>query len=297
MAKLKEVYEMSALRRGEKGPRTREVVLALLRQHERDDALPTNGRFVFYELEQVGKATKPLPGDTRPNRRRSIGWPPGSQDITDALTELSEAGVIPWSWIVDESRSISTWTDAVSVTEYLLERLEKGFRLRPWGDGLGPLVICEADATAGVLDRIARRYLVPITGTRGNANRFLRVEVAPVAFDRDVIYLGDEDFSGGHIERNTEAILRDEGWDGAWERIAMTQELARRFHIDPILKTDGRTKETYEAIEVESLGQARLERLLERELVARLPEPLEDVLKRQQEQEDAAARRLKRWKI
>jgi hypothetical protein len=57
--------------------------------------LPTTNRFLFYELEGMGQACKPSPDDLRPNKRRSIGWPPGSQDITDALTALREQGVIP----------------------------------------------------------------------------------------------------------------------------------------------------------------------------------------------------------
>jgi hypothetical protein len=35
--------------------RLQQACLDLLRQHERDGAIPTNGRFVFYELEQLGK--------------------------------------------------------------------------------------------------------------------------------------------------------------------------------------------------------------------------------------------------
>jgi hypothetical protein len=34
--------------------RIQRVVLDLLDQHEADGGLPTNGRFVFYELEQQG---------------------------------------------------------------------------------------------------------------------------------------------------------------------------------------------------------------------------------------------------
>jgi hypothetical protein len=288
------------LERGEKVRRTRQVVLDLLREHERDGAIPTNLRFVFYELEQRGLATKPYPDDTRRNRRRSIGWPPGAQDITDALTDLRNAGDIPWDWIVDASRSIAVWSYADSVTEYLLDRLEHGFRLNPWGDEEPPLVICEADATADVLRRVAAEYVVPITGTRGNVNGFLRTRVAPVAEDRDVLYLGDLDLSGPMIENNTEAVLRDEGWAGEWEHVAMTERLARRYRIEPITKTDGRYRDRrpHLAIEVESLGQVRVQNLLRSVLDARLPgEPLDRVREREQEQEDAADRRLRGWRI
>jgi hypothetical protein len=58
--------------------------------------LPTSGRFVFYELDQRGGAKKPDPDDTRMNRRRSIGWPPGSQDVIAA--EASEGECSPPSF-------------------------------------------------------------------------------------------------------------------------------------------------------------------------------------------------------
>jgi hypothetical protein len=69
---------------------------------------------VFYELEQVGLAMKPDPGDQRRNRRRSIGWPPGQQDITDAVTHLRDKGVVPWSWIADEERQIYVWDQSIA---------------------------------------------------------------------------------------------------------------------------------------------------------------------------------------
>jgi hypothetical protein len=119
------------------------------------------------------------------------------------------------------------------------------------------------------------------------------------AENRDVLYIGDLDLSGNMIEANTRAVLQDEGWVGEWEHIAMTKRQAQRYRIEPILKTDGRytDRRPHLAIEVESLGQVRVQNLLRSILDARLPEPLDDVLERQQEQEDAAARRLRRWKV
>ena len=38
--------------------RLQRACLALLRQHEREGTIPTNGRFLFYELEQQGVVAK-----------------------------------------------------------------------------------------------------------------------------------------------------------------------------------------------------------------------------------------------
>lgn len=118
-------------------------------------------------------------------------------------------------------------------------------------------MICEADATADVLRRVAAEYVTPITGTRGNTNGFLRTQVAAVAEDRDVLYIGDLDLSGPMIETNIRAVLRDEGWVGEWEHIAMTKRQAQRYRIEPILRTDGRynDRRPHLAIEVESLWE------------------------------------------
>ena len=43
---------------GTKAGKLQRACLELLRQHERDGALPTNGRFLFYELEQMGVIPK-----------------------------------------------------------------------------------------------------------------------------------------------------------------------------------------------------------------------------------------------
>ena len=122
-----------------------------------------------------------------------------------------------------------------------------------------------------------------------------------------MLYLGDLDFSGEHIEHNIRHVLIEAGWvppgkpgrrlREGWRRIAMTEELAEEFGIEPILKTDGRTHRTYEAIEVESLGQAQLEALVRRVLDDLLPEPLDGVREREDVEADAARRRIARWRI
>jgi hypothetical protein len=70
----------------------RELLLALLQKHERDDALPTSARFLFYELVQRGQLSKTSTGARRPD-----------QDLHDALMDIREDGRVPRDWIVDET--------------------------------------------------------------------------------------------------------------------------------------------------------------------------------------------------
>jgi hypothetical protein len=265
-----------------KAGRTQRVVLDLLNQKEQAGDLPTNARFVFYELEQVGNATKPDPADTRRNRRRSHGWPPGSQDVGDALEHLREAGIVPWDWLVDETRTLTDWSHAATVRDYLRDRLAEA-TLNPWGaQQEPPLIICESKATAGVLRAAVSPYVCPITGIGGQCGGFLRTEVAPLLRGRRrVLYLGDLDRSGEDIERNARDILASgTGWVGGWERLAMTEAVRKAHGIEPIWKVDGRDGAGHWATEVESLGQRQLVTLVRSRLDALLPEPLGHVQER-----------------
>jgi len=275
--------------------RLRNALLELLDEHRADAyGLPTAGRFLFYELEQRGLAVKPSPNDRRRNRRRSHGWPPGAQDVIDALTDLREQGRVPWEWIFDEGRQLVEWNHASSVLDYMLDRLPEA-RVNPWGDQPPPLILCESRQVAGVLRRIASDYCCPIAGTGGQSAGFLRTVVAPMfeQADRRVLYLGDLDRSGQDIERNAQRVLeRVLERELDWERIGMTPEQAKS--IEPIWKTDGRDGIGHWAWEVESLGQGAVVALVRSALDALLPEPLADVLERETRQRRPVGRRLRR---
>jgi hypothetical protein len=275
---------------GSKRGRTQRIVLAHLLDHDWEAGIPTTARFCFYELEQLGLATKPSPDDKRPNRPRSIGWPPGAQDITDALTHLRDCGIVPWSWLFDEERSLAIWEYADTIVDYLAARLNEA-RINPW-HAEPPLVISESKATAGVLRPTVAEYLCPITGTKGQARGHLETEVARIlrGNTRRVLYLGDLDRSGSDIEGNTRRVLeRAAGRSIEWTRLGMTQEQADQRGITPIRKVDGRDGKGHWAIEVESLGQRAVVDLVRAALDARLPEPLEHVRERERTERDTWA--------
>lgn len=300
----RETFELSAdvsaclSRSDTKRGQTQRIVLALLQEHYHDDALPTSGRFVFYELEQRGLATKPSPNDVRTNKRRSIGWPPGSQDVGEALTFLREAGLIPWGWITDETRTLAAWDYAATVGDYVRARLEEA-RINPWGEQAPPLILCESRAMAGVLRRVASEYLCPITGTAGQCGGFLRTVVSQYVREdeRTVLYLGDLDRCGEDIEWNTRRVLETcAGRPLDWRRIGLTHEQVAEREIAPIWKVDGRDKSGHYAWEVEALGQAPVVELVRSTLAELLPEPLERVLERERREIRSADEFLAAWR-
>src|SRR5262249_1294502 len=126
-----------------KAGKLQRACLDLLKQHERARAIPTNGRFLFYELEQQGIIPKAYLDASGRKRARQP-----AQDVSDATMRLRELGLVPWWWILDESRDVSTRRYAASVYEYILDTVSLA-RIDCWGGELPPLVICEARATRG----------------------------------------------------------------------------------------------------------------------------------------------------
>ena len=262
--------------------------------HDAQGAIPTNGRFVFYELEQDGAVPKNYPP---PKKRRP------AQDISDALIDLRRAGHVPWDWIVDETRELVSWRSAETVAEYMRDTIDRA-RINAWNGEPAPLIICEARSTKGVLERIAGDYLAPITATNGQCGGFLRTDVAPhlISNGRPVLYIGDHEVGGpaDSIEANTQRVLEDYCERPIeWTRIALTQmqvDADSRLLKLVIDKTDRRFKPPrhYLAVECEAVGQVALEQMLRSALDARLPEPLESVLEREKQQRRAFAELLDR---
>jgi hypothetical protein len=253
--------------------------------------LPTSGRFVFYELEGRGvvpKAYLKADGSQKPRTP--------AQDVADALFFLREKGVVPWSWLVDETRDLTSWSYADDAYSYVDQELQS-FRLDLWEGEPPPLILCESRSLAGVLRSITGTYLCPIAATNGQVGGFLHTDIGPLVAEagsiQRVFYLGDLDFSGEQIEENTRRVLEDYG-DLEWERLAITQRQANEKHLTAIRKPDRRFKPVryFDAIETEALKQVEIQRILRERLNAELPEPLEDVQVREHEQREEVRAKL-----
>jgi hypothetical protein len=137
---------------------------AILLEHNAAGAIPTSNRFVFYEAEQRGIVSK-----TRTGKRRA------DQDFTDAVMALRERGIIPWDWIVDETREVIEWHYAATVADYARHAIQ-GARIDCWDGQSPPLILSESRSLA--LRRIAEHYLCPIASTNGQVGGFLVTEIA-----------------------------------------------------------------------------------------------------------------------
>jgi hypothetical protein len=265
----------------------RDLLFALLQEHERDSTIPTNARFLYYELVQRGQLSKERTGVRRPD-----------QNLHDALTDIREDGHIPWNWIIDETRSLEDYTGYKTIKDGALTTLP-GIRLDPWR-GLAPMHLTESRSLAGVLRHIIIEYRARITSTNGQCGGFLRTNIAPQLQPGDrVIYLGDLDLAGNQIEDNTRRVLeREIGGELLWERLALTQEQVREYDLPVIIKRDRRYKDgrPHEAVETEAISQRVLINILRARLGQLLPEPLTRVQERETRQRRPIAALLKRRK-
>jgi hypothetical protein len=267
---------------GTKAGRLQRACLALLYEHEEQGAIPTSIRFLFYELLDRGVIPKVYRDENGAEKKRTP-----SQDISDAVTVLREldSEPIPWSWIVDETRSLDDWRYASSMQSYVEEVLPVA-RIDVWDGEKPPLILCESRSLAGVLRDIAGDYLCPIAATNGQVGGFLHTEIAPlVRGGRRVFYMGDLDLSGSHIEANTRNVLEGYG-ELEWVKVAITDVQVRERDFPVKTKLDYRFKPAreFEAVETEALGQRRIMELLAEKLEAEVPEPLSVVLEREEQQ-------------
>src|SRR5262249_23517391 len=160
-----------------KDGRLQRACLELLREHYRKGDIPTNGRFLFYELEQRGVIPKKYDGINPKTGKKWARTP--LQDVSVATMRLRESGLIPWWWIEDESRTLSTWRYADTVIDYLIDTVPEAC-IDLWAGELPPLIICESRATIGVLRNLAYEYLAPITATGGQCGGFIVTDIVPL---------------------------------------------------------------------------------------------------------------------
>jgi hypothetical protein len=149
-----------------------------------EEAEPITGRGVGYKLFTAGL----IPSMETAQMAR----------VYRLLKEARERGLIPWEWIVDETRAlerVSTWDDP----EEYVEAVHRSYRRDFWK--LQPVrveVWSEKGTIRGVLDPVLNRYGVGFRVMHGFSGA---TTVHDVAEDDDgrplvVLYVGDYDPSG-----------------------------------------------------------------------------------------------------
>jgi hypothetical protein len=186
-------------------------------------------------LVLVHLLTQNQPITVRGAMYRGIGllWPDNkSQSYRKCcrmILDMRRKGVIPYSWIVDGTRSSdkpSSWsgladfaeTVAIAYRKDLWERQEDYIH-----------IFVEKDAMSGIIRPVTREYDVKLTPLRGFASETQLWEVAEELNQIDkpiyAYYLGDHDPAGLRIEEDLRSRLAEFcDSDIEWEQLAITDE-------------------------------------------------------------------------
>lgn len=193
--------------------------------------------------------------------------------VSKHLVWARENGVIPWEWIVDETREaerVNMWSNPVQVLRATMNQYRKDY----WADqDCRVEVWSEKGTVRGTLAPILEKYGVTFRVQHGYGSATAMYDIAQesVASDKPlhVLYVGDWDCSGMHIsEVDTPARLERYGGKASMERLALTEEDGPGLPSFPAKKSDVRygwfTKHYgYKCWEVDALSPVILRDRLE----------------------------------
>jgi hypothetical protein len=193
------------------------------------------------------------------------------ENLGRMLCKLRKDGVVPWWWVIDNTRSLRRRSGFSSVSRGLQALLSQYCR-NPWRDQERTVyVMCEKDAIAGVLAQVTDPFFVPLGVVRGFSSQTFLHEIAEdIRVDAKptwIYYLGDHDPSGLSIAEVSERTIREFAPDAEihWQRLGVTLEQVKEFNLitRPTKKSDGRAKNfSGESVEVDALPMETLRGLV-----------------------------------
>jgi hypothetical protein len=198
-------------------------------------AQPITGRGVGYKLFTAGL----IPSMERKEMQR----------VYRLLKEARENGIIPWEWIVDETRSlerIATWDDPEQYADAVAHSYRRDF----WNQQpLRVEVWSEKGTVRGVLQPVLDEYAVGFRVMHGFSGATTVYDAAQDDDGREliVLYVGDYDPSGLFMsQEDLPNRLSEYGGDHVTlRRIALTREHTRALHGTWFPATDKRKDPRY----------------------------------------------------
>jgi hypothetical protein len=236
----------------------RDAIKGILEQNN-----PQTVRQVFYALTVKGCISK-----------QEIEY---KRTVVRLLTEMREAGDVPFEWIADNTRWQRKPSSFTGI-EACLEATANSYRRNLWASM--PVYIevwCEKDALAGVLLQETKIYDVPLMVARGYSSLSFLHSAAMAIKDRGkpayVYHFGDLDPSGVDAARDIEAKLRRYAPEAEihFERPAVTRAQVEEWNLPtrPTKQTDTRAKKfNGTSVELDAIPADKL-RALVRECIER----------------------------
>ena len=177
-------------------------------------------------------------------RTVSAGWLPSTDKEHELrmgriLKTLRRAGIVPYSWVVDHTRSTMKPSSWSGLSDFA-DTAAASYRLDFW-ERLPDYVhvIVEKDAIAGVLQPMTREYDVALSPIRGYVSDSFAWEIAEtwnqIQKPVFVFYMGDFDASGFDLERDLRKKLHEHcKRPFQWERLAVNEPDFEDFDLLPL---------------------------------------------------------------
>ena len=219
--------------------------------------------------------------------------------IVEILVDGRMSGEIDWDTVVDRARRRMMPNQFSSMKEFV-GVVKDSFRKPRWEDQVHYIeVMVEKEALAGILEPIARKYHVSLIANKGYSSASAMYEAALRIKEKmekgkicHVLYLGDHDPSGVDMGRDIEERLVEFECEVEVERIALTMEQIRKYHLpsNTVKTTDSRStkyikKYRNKSWELDALNPEILTDLLKSSILVYLDEDKYREMKRQEKAE------------
>ena len=214
---------------------------------------PVSVRQLFYLAVSDGLIAK-----TEKEYQNTVIW---------LLAEARLSGALPWSAVVDHTRSSHRPYTFTGVKD-AIEDTARTYRRNMWRSADVRVEIwCEKETLVGVLRPVTFEYDIGLFPTRGYPSLSFLYDCAEDIDIADkptkVFYFGDRDPSGLDIERNVAKRLREFAADAdiTFTRLAVTREQVDDLDLQtrPTKQTDSRARGFEgESVEVEAIQPAHL---------------------------------------
>lgn len=174
-----------------------------------------------------------------------------TKKISTVLTTARERGMIPWGWIVDETREIdyvSSWDDP----ETFIDSVATQYRKDRWANQPERVfVVSEKGTVGGILRSVIKEYGVPFVVYHGfGSASAVRLLARISASDRrplTLLYVGDHDPSGRFMsDADLPSRVVEYGGRATIERVALTASDLANLRPSTFPASDKKTDSRYQ---------------------------------------------------
>ena len=200
----------------------------------------------------------------------------GYKLVQRRLVYLRREGVVPYHWIVDETRRGEYWPEYTSPSEPIHD-ISRRYQQSIWTDEKQIQVWCESRSIAGVIRDTCREWQTPLYAAGGFSSISFVYEAAGdacIAEELVVLYVGDFDPAGLLIDRSIKEEFVEQGVYPDFRRIAINNEQIDKYNLPekPRKRGERRMTGVQSTVEAEAMPVELLNSLL----VTAIQEHLDD---------------------